>query len=187
MPGDITSLLLEVTRQRSGAAEELGELLYAELRRLAASQMRRERREHTLSPTALVNEAWLRFGATIEQGDIRNRQHFFGIAATAMRRVLVEHARARHAAKRGGDSEPVAVENLDDFAAPTDRQLLALDDALSALQAIRPRAAGIVELRFFGGLTHADIATLLNLERRTVDRDWAFARAWLFGQLQRRS
>lgn len=102
-----------------------------------------------------------------------------------MRRILVEHARARRADKRGGSAQPIRVENLDAFSSPADDQLIALDEALGALSDLRPRAARVVELRFFGGFSHEQIGALLELERRTVDRDWAFARAWLLAALRR--
>ena len=140
--------------------------------------MRGERPDHTLTPTALANEAWLRL-ANCEE-DFSNRSHFFAVAANAMRRVLVDHARARNAEKRGG-GEVIRLEDIDP-AAPSST-LPALDEALDALARTDPRAVRVVEMRYFSGLTHAEIAEVLNLDRRTVDRDWAFARAWLFDQL----
>jgi RNA polymerase sigma factor (TIGR02999 family) len=184
-PGEITKLLTLVGQHEPGADGRLAELLYAELRKLAASQLRFERSDHTLSATALVNEAWLRFGAELPDSDIGSRRQFFGVAATAMRRILVEYARARNAEKRGGAVQPIKVDALDDFATPSDAHLVAIDDALATLATVRPRAARVVELRYFGGFTHQEIADLLRIERRTVDRDWAFARAWLFGELRR--
>ena len=181
--GDVTQLLAQISHREPGAEERLVDVIYGELKKLAASQMRGERSDHTLSPTALANEAWLRFAPDV--GGLRSRQQFFSIAVTAMRRILIEHARSRHAAKRGGDGGVIRLENLDEFATPSDEQMIALDESLTALSAIRPRAARVVELRFFGGFTHEDIATMLDVERRTVDRDWAFARAWLFDYLRR--
>ena len=181
--GDVTQLLVQVSHHQPGAEERLLDLIYGELKKLAASQMRRERMDHTLSPTALANEAWLRFAPDVS--GMRSRQQFFSIAITAMRRILIEHARSRHAAKRGGDDGVIRVETLDEFATPSDKQMLALDESLTALATVRPRAARVVELRFFGGFTHQDIAGILDVERRTVDRDWAFARAWLFDYLRR--
>ena len=183
-PGEVTQLLLQVRGQQPGAEARLLELVYGELRKLAASHMRRERSDHTLSATALAHEAWLRFGKDLTDADLHSRQQFFAVATTAMRRILVEHARARSAEKRGGATQPVRVENLDRFSSPDDDQLLALDEALAALSKLRPRAARVVELRFFGGFSHEQIGGLLGLERRTVDRDWAFARAWLLGALR---
>jgi RNA polymerase sigma factor (TIGR02999 family) len=159
-------------------------MVYKELRRLAAARLRTERGDHTLSATALVNEAWLRFSPDVTEQDVENRRHFYGIALTAMRRILVEHARARNATKRGGANERVSLESID-AAASDDRQLMAVDEALTRLEAIQPRAARVVEMRFFGGYTHSEIAGILGIQRRTVDRDWAFARAWLFGHMGR--
>jgi RNA polymerase sigma-70 factor, ECF subfamily len=184
-PGEVTRLLLQVKGQQPGAEARLLDLVYGELCRLAASQMRRERSDHTLSATALAHEAWLRFGRDLPDADLQSRQQFFAVAATAMRRILVEHARARRAEKRGGTAQPIRVENLDAFSTPDDDQLIALDEALAALSDLRPRAARVVELRFFGGFSHEQIGGLLQLERRTVDRDWAFARAWLLSELRR--
>ena len=183
--GEVTRLLLQVKGQQPGAEARLLELVYGELRTLAASHMRRERSDHTLSATALAHEAWLRFGKDLPDADLQSRQQFFGVAATAMRRILVEHARARRADKRGGAVQPIRVEDLDAFSTPDDDQLIALDEALAALSDLRPRAARVVELRFFGGFSHEQIGGLLELERRTVDRDWAFARAWLLAALRR--
>ena len=184
-PGEVTQLLLQVKGQQPGAETRLLELVYGELRKLAAAHMRRERSDHTLSATALAHEAWLRFGKDLPDADLHSRQQFFAVAATAMRRILVEHARARTAEKRGGVAQPIRVENLDAFSTPDDDQLISLDEALAALSELRPRAARIVELRFFGGFSHEQIGGLLGVERRTVDRDWAFARAWLLAALRR--
>jgi RNA polymerase sigma factor (TIGR02999 family) len=184
-PGEVTRLLLQVKGQQPGAEARLLELVYGELRALAASHMRRERGDHTLSATALAHEAWLRFWQGSPGADLQSRHQFFAVAATAMRRILVEHARARRADKRGGSAQPIRVENLDAFSSPADDQLIALDEALGALSDLRPHAARVVELRFFGGFSHEQIGALLELERRTVDRDWAFARAWLLAALRR--
>lgn len=182
MSGDVTVLLKRVRAGEAGAEERLASLVYSQLRKLAASRLRAERGSHTLSPTALANEAWLRFGSEISQQNFENRRHFFGIAATAMRRILVEHARARNAAKRGGGVQPVDLA-LVDPAAPTDERLVAVDEALTRLAAAKPRAARVVELRFFGGLSHTEIAEVLGLDRRTIDRDWDRAKAWLLQEL----
>jgi RNA polymerase sigma factor (TIGR02999 family) len=117
-PGDVTRLLADIGRRESGAEARLADLIYAELRKLAASHMRFERPDHTLSPTALANEAWARFGSDLPERDLDSRQAFFAVAATAMRRILVEHARTRHAQKRGGHAQPVKVDWLDSLAAP---------------------------------------------------------------------
>jgi RNA polymerase sigma factor (TIGR02999 family) len=164
----------------ANAQDRLAELIYTELRRLAASKMRWERPDHTLSPTGLANEAWLRLADSVE--DFANRSHFFGVAANVMRRILVEHARARRASKRGG-RDVIRLQDVDPAAPEKDYALLALDEALETLSNINARAVRVVEMRYFGGLTHSHIAEVLNLDRRTVDRDWAFARAWLFDRL----
>ncbi len=180
--GEVTRLLKQIRAGEGEAADRLASLVYDELRKLAASRLRRERNEHTLSATALANEAWLRFGDDIPEQDIENRRHFYAIVARTMRRILVEHARARNASKRGGEITFLNVEAIDIAAADGDN-VEAVDAALTRLAAIRPRAAQVVELRFFGGFTHHDIAQSLAIDRRTVDRDWEFARAWLFGEL----
>jgi RNA polymerase sigma-70 factor, ECF subfamily len=182
-PGDVTALLKQVRDGEVGAQDRLASLVYRELRKLAASKLRAERQGHTLSPTALANEAWVRFGSGIPQMDLEDRRHFYGVAATSMRRILVEYARRKNAVKRGEGAEQVEIEAIDP-AAPNDERLVRLDEALTRLASIRPRSAHVVELRFFGGFTHSEIAEQLNVERRTVDRDWEFAKAWLFGELR---
>jgi RNA polymerase sigma factor (TIGR02999 family) len=167
-------------RGEDGAHERLTVLVYTELRRLAASKMRGERPDHTLTPTALAHEAWLRLADS--EDDFSSRAHFFGVAANAMRRILVDHARARNAVKRGG-GVVIRLEDIDIAAPESDNTLMALDEALDALFKKDPRAARVVEMRYFSGLAHTEIAEVLNVDRRTVDRDWAFARAWLFDQL----
>jgi RNA polymerase sigma factor (TIGR02999 family) len=182
--GDITKLLKELRTGSADAEGRLASLIYAELRRLAASKMRSERGGHTLTPTALANEAWLRLNSQIAENDVEDRCHFFRLAAIAMRRILVDYARARSASKRdGGVSVPLDLNGVEVAAPEADEMTLAIDAALEQLAAVKPRAARVVELRFFIGLSHDEIATVLGLERRTVDRDWAMARAWLFGQL----
>jgi RNA polymerase sigma-70 factor, ECF subfamily len=177
--GSVTMLLRKAQAGDCDATERLAELVYAELRKIAAIRMRAERPGHTLTPTALANEAWLRLR---EYGDVTDRNHFFAVAATAMRRLLIEHARARHAAKRGkGVAVPIDEINL---AAPqADKQIIALNDALDRLSEVNPRAAKVVEFRYFAGLKHHEIGALLELDRRTVDRDWTFAKAWLFNEV----
>lgn len=180
---DITQALEAMRGQsRDAAIGRLLPLVYDELRSLARAHLRGERPEHTLQPTALVHEAYLRL-----LGDTRpawnDRQHFFRAAAEAMRRILIEHARMRSRAKRGGN--PVRVE-LDGLAAPGDDdpdRLLALDEAFRRLESQDPQAADIVRLRFFAGLSVAETAEVTGLSERTVKREWAFARAWLHGAL----
>ena len=153
-------------------------LVYAELRNVAERYLRRERKDHTLQPTALVHEAYLRL---INQREVnwRNRAHFVGVAAEMMRRILVNHAEARAAGKRGGDAERVTLDNA--LLAFEDRNLdvIEVDASLKKLAERDERGAKIVELRFFGGLTNEEIAEVLGISERTIDREYAFARAWL--------
>jgi RNA polymerase sigma factor (TIGR02999 family) len=153
------------------------------LRDLARRQLRIERPDHSLSPTALVHEAYLRL---IDQKRVRwqSRAHFFSIAGHVMRRILVDHARARASAKRNRGLT-IALENVEVGAAPVDADLVALDEALDKLEAIAPRQSQLVEMRFFAGLTVDEIAEALEIAPITVKRDWAHARAWLFRELQR--
>ncbi len=176
----LTQLLHAWQHGDERAADELMPLVYTELRRIAANRLRAERAGHTLQPTVLVHEAWMRLAD--QRADWQNRGHFFAIAAQAMRRILVDHARRRSTAKRG--STPVNVP-VDDVAhllpspMPDDR-LIALDAALDELARLDARQAKVVELRFFGGLSVEDTATLLDISPTTVKREWATARAWLF-------
>jgi RNA polymerase sigma factor (TIGR02999 family) len=180
---DITTLLERWGRGDAEAFRGLLPLVYEELRRLAAHHLRRERPGHTLQPTALVHEAFLRLSGLREM-QLRNRAHFYGAAAQVMRRVLVDHARRHRAIKRGG-GEVVAVELADSVQAPVDLALdfEALDEALDALERIAPEKARVVELRFFGGLSVEETAEYLSLSPATVKRYWSFARAWLFRHL----
>ena len=175
----VTQLLQRASAGDDQARAALFDVLYDELRRLAEAAMRRERPDHTLQPTALVHETYVRLAD--DSGRFENRAHFFGVAASAMRRVLVDHARARGAQKRGGGEAPLNLDDLDNLpgvpAAGVD--LVALDDALSRLAALDPRQAQVVELRFFGGLSVEETAALLALSPRTVKREWQLARAWL--------
>lgn len=178
---EITELLRRVGSDAK-AADELMPLVYGELHRLASEMMRGERRDHTLQATALVNEAFVRLlgpgGASIEWKD---RAHYLRTAARAMRRVLVDHARARKADKRGGDMAREQV-TIDDRAAPGQAEtaeVLSLHEALESLGAEHPRMAQVVELRFFGGLTIEQAARVLEVSTGTVEGDWSFARAWL--------
>lgn len=179
---EVTHLLQRIRAGEEGAAEALFPLVYEQLRELARRSFRRERAHHTLQPTALVHEAWLRVAAQTS-GDWQDRAHFFGIAARVMRQVLVDHARRRGALKRAGRREPVTMERIpdDDGAAPLD--VVALDEALARLAALAPRKAGVVELRLFAGMTVEEVAEALGVSVRTVEGDWAFARAWLRSEL----
>ncbi len=180
----VTELLQRWSDGDKSAFECVVGLLYADLRRLARNQMRRESAGHTLQPTALVNEVCLRF---LQQrgGSWRNRQQFLAVAARMMRRVLVDHARQRHSAKRGSGA-PVLP--LDDAEIALDRpaHLVALDDALVELSAVSPDHARIIELRYFGGLTIEEIAAVLDVSTATVSRGWRSARAWLHKEVQER-
>ncbi len=178
---DITELLTDWRNGDSAAFDELAPLVYDELRRLAGSYMRREGPGHTLQSTALVNEAYLRL---VDQRNVgSNRSQFFGIAAQMMRRILVNHAKASHAAKRGGFAEKITFsESMDVFQQP-DVDLLALDNALNRLSEFDKQQSRIVELRFFAGLTTEEVAEVLGISARTVNREWAMAKAWLFREL----
>jgi RNA polymerase sigma-70 factor (ECF subfamily) len=189
-PPQITLLLRAWGHGDRAALDQLTPLVYDQLRRLAANQMRKERGGHQLQPTALVHEAYLRLARTGEL-DWQDRVHFFAVSGRIMRRILIDAARARVAIKRGGDVEQVAHATAMDVdqlpAAGTDRpaELCALDDALTALAVIDPRRAQVVEMRFFGGLTVEDTAEALGVSSQTVLRDWRVARAWLTRELQR--
>jgi RNA polymerase sigma factor (TIGR02999 family) len=181
---DVTGLLLAWGRGDRSAADRLVPAVYEELRRHAERAMRREGGEHTLQATALVHESYLRL---VDQRRVewRNRAHFFAIASTVMRRVLVDHARARLTAKRGGGAAPVSLAGVQP-ATPegTDEaDLLALHDALEKLAALDPDQARLVELRYFGGLTIEETAEALSISPATVKREWALARAWLRREL----
>lgn len=179
----VTQLLREWQQGSPRAASDLATLIYGELRRLAVQRLRSERREHTLQPTALVNEAWLRLGDA--RADWQNRSHFLAMAAVAMRRVLVDHARQRDAAKRGLGVAKVSYDaELHDLPGPMpDDRLLALDAALTRLDALDRRLAQVVELRFFAGLSVEETAAALDIAPATVKREWAAARAWLYDAL----
>jgi RNA polymerase sigma factor (TIGR02999 family) len=161
-------------------------LVYDELRRLAASALRHERSDHTLQPTALVHEAYLRL-ADEPTARWENRSHFMAVAARAMRRILVDHARKHTAAKRGSGAVRLSLDDLERAAANPgdDVDLVALDDALGRLASLDPRQARIVELRFFGGLSVEETAVVVNSSARTVKRDWQVARAWLKREMAR--
>ena len=178
----ITQLLIEWNEGRRDALEDLLPLVYRELRRLAARHLRHERGDHTLQPTALVHEAYVRL---VDQRQVRwqNRAHFYGVAAHIMRRILVDHARARKTDKRGAGWQRVT---LIDGKTPTlsaDVEVLALDEALHRLAAFDPQQERIVELRYFGGLTIDEAAEVIGISTATVKREWAIAKAWLRAQL----
>jgi len=182
---DVTGLLRAWSQGDAGAAEKLVPLVYDELKRQAARYMRRERRDHTLRPTALVHEAYLRL---VGQDRVawKSRAQFFGVAAQVMRRVLVDHARQRAAAKRAGGWCRVSLD--EDLGAPArELDLVELEDALGELAALDPEKVRMVELRFFGGLSLEDTAEVLEVSPSTVTREWRMTRAWLYRRLGRGS
>lgn len=182
---DTTRILLEI-RTQDGEKEACGRLftaLYDELRALAGRLMRRERQDHTLRPTALVHEAYVRL-IDQSQVDWQNRAHFFGVAARAMRQILVDHARERAAQKRGGGLTRVTLDEDVDAEAILEVELLDLHEALEKLTHLNERMARVVELRAFGGLTAKEVAHVLGVSKRTVDGDWKFARMWLSRELR---
>ena len=182
-PPGVTQLLLDWRNGDKEALDRVLPLVYGELRRLAAGYLSREGVGHTLQPTALVHEAYLRL-VDQRQVDWRNRAQFLGIAASMMRRILVNHARDRRAAKRGGDAERVSLSLVDTPSGGSDVDLIALEDALHRLAALDPRKAQVVELKFFGGLTTEEIAEVLQVSGATVEREWSFARAWLYDAIE---
>ena len=181
-PGDVTRLLLEWKRGDATALDRLLPLIYAELRRIASRRLRRERPGHTLQPTALVHEAYFKL---IEAPELewRDRAHFFAVAARVMRHVLVDHARAHQAGKRGGALRKVPIDNLAAPGVSTDIDLLALEEALGRLGDFDPQQSRVVELRYFGGLTIEETAEVIGVSIATVKREWMMARAWLRREL----
>jgi RNA polymerase sigma factor (TIGR02999 family) len=180
-PEEITTLLQRWAEGDRNAGEVAVERAYAELRRLAAHYLRGERDNHTLQPTALVHEIYLRLeGKGVRWAD---RKHFFVVAAGQMRRILVDHARARQAEKRGGGEVRVPLHDADRPELPRDAELLALDHALEELTGLDARAASAVELRYFGGFSEHEAASILDISVATLKRDWEFARAWLLRRL----
>lgn len=182
-PEGVTQLLIDWGKGDQAALDRLMPLVYSELRRLANNYLRRERANHTLQPTALVNEAYLRL---VDQKNARwqNRAQFFGVAAQLMRRILVDHARTHQAQKRGGsDQQRLSLTNVDRAAAKPEIDLLALHEALNELAEMDPQQSRIVELKFFGGLSIEETAEVMGIGHATVERDWKMARAWLRNKL----
>ena len=180
----VTQLLIRWSDGDETALESLMPLVYGELRRLANNYLRSERPGHTLQPTALVNEAYLRL---VDQKNSRwqNRAHFYGIAAKLMRRILIDHARLKYAEKRGGAGQQrLSITSAEGLAAKTDFDVLALHEALEELDALDPQQSRIVELKFFGGLSIEETAEVMRLGHATVERDWKMARAWLRRKLE---
>jgi RNA polymerase sigma factor (TIGR02999 family) len=181
-PGTLTRLLVEWRNGNQEAAGKLFEAAYQELRRLAAWHLQGERPGHTLQPTALVNELYIKL-FTGESVDWQNRAHFFAVAAQQMRRLLIDHARARMAAKRGGGDVRLSLSEIDGLTAAREEDLIELDLALRRLGELDERSASVVELRFFGGLTEKEAAEVLGISVATLKRDWDLARAWLTAEL----
>lgn len=181
-PHDVTTLLGDWSRGNRSALNKLLPLVYAELRRMAARQLRRERTNHTLQPTALVHEAYMRL-VDQRQVDWQGRAHFFGVAAQVMRRILVDHARRRSAGKRGDGVRCVSVDDAHGVPASSEIPVLALDHALNRLQRVDAGLARIVELRAFGGLTIEEASHVLEVSPSTAKRDWRTAIAWLNREL----
>jgi len=182
-PGEVTLLLAEMRSGRKDALTRLVPLVYNELRRLAGRYMRDERTGHTLQPTALVHEAFLRLAGQ-DRANWQNRAQFMGIAGQLMRRILVDHARKRYAAKRGGTLVTLdeGIGNQRSTAAQPE-EILAVDEALARLDRLDPRQARVVELRYFGGLSAEETAEAMGMSQRTVEREWTTAKAWLRAQL----
>jgi RNA polymerase sigma factor (TIGR02999 family) len=181
----LTELLVAWSRGSERARDQVFDVVYDELRRLAAAYLRREREAHSVPPTALVHEAYVRL---VDQRQVQwqNRHHFFGIAAQAMRRILIDRARARRADKRAGGRDDRPLEDGDAICELRGVDLLALDAALARLETLEPRVARLVELRFFAGLTVSEAAAVLGVSPATVKRDWSLARAWLHRELSGR-
>lgn len=180
----LTTLLLDWRAGNPAAADQLASVLYNELRSLARQSLRHERPDHTLQPTALVNELYVRLFGASAPVIWQNRAHFFAIAAQTLRRILVDHARAQRADKRGGNQVKISLTEAQEWTESRDEDIVAVEEALLQLEKLQPRAAQVVELRFFGGLTEEEVAEVLGVSPITVKRDWKFARAWLMSQLR---
>ncbi len=182
-PHQITRLLQDWASGDESALSALTPLVYSELRRLAASYLRSEEPGHTLQPTALVHEAFLRMMGS-HAPNCQNRSDFYGVAARLMRQILIDHARTRHAAKRGGHTVHLSLEEDLVCSHTHEAGLLALDEALDRLAAVDPRKSQVVEMRFFGGLSVEETAEALKISEVTVRRDWQFSKVWLFRELR---
>ncbi len=180
----ITQLLVRWSEGDKIALDKLIPLVYDELHKLATVYLRRERRDHSLQPTALVNEAYIRL---VDQENVnwQNRAQFFGMASKLIRNILVDHARRNKAAKRGGEQRTLSLSKADRVGTKSDIDLIDLDDALNELSTTNPQHSRIVELRFFGGLTIEETAVVMGISHATVEREWSFARAWLRRELSR--
>ncbi|HKI68942.1 MAG TPA: sigma-70 family RNA polymerase sigma factor [Verrucomicrobiae bacterium] len=180
---DITLMLRAVERGEPGASDHLLPLVYEELRRLAAVRMAKEAAGQTLQPTALVHEAWLRLMEAGEQ-TWQNRGHFFAAAAEAMRRILIESARRKSRQKRGSRIAPLNIDDLEVADTSPDEKVLLINDALEKLETEDPEKARIVVMKFFGGLTNQEVAESMGVNERTIERHWAYAKAWLFRSIR---
>jgi len=182
---EVTELLRKWRSGDKQALDKLTPLVYDELHRLAHQYISRERHGHTLQTTALVNEAYLRL---VEQKDVEweNRAHFFAVSAQVMRHILVDYARQHASAKRGGNFQKVALDGEVIVSRERAAELVALDEAMQALHEIHPRRSKVVELRYFGGLNNREAAEVLKVSEVTIERDWRFAKAWLYRELQAR-
>lgn len=183
---DVTRILEAAQKGEPKAADELLPLVYEELRRLAAHKMANEAAGHTLQPTALVHEAWLRLVGHEGQAQFQNRAHFFAAAAEAMRRILIDRARRKHAARHGGDQQRVEIQEGDIASPNADDQLLAVSDALDKLAVQHKSEVELVKLRYFVGMTNDEAANALGISPRTAKYYWTHARAWLYRELQTR-
>jgi RNA polymerase sigma factor (TIGR02999 family) len=179
---DITLLLTQMQQGDHQAGEKAIALVYSELHRIASRELRAERPGHLLQTTALIHEAYTRLISS-EGLEIHNRMHFFAVASQQMRRVLVDYARGRDAQKRGGGAVKVALDEIQAGINPKNTDLVALDEALGVLERVDPRAAQVVELRFFGGYTDQEVSEVVGVSLATVRRDWEFARTWLFDRM----
>lgn len=180
---EISVILQDWSREKKVSAEELFALVYGELRKLAGSYLKRERSGHTLQPTALVHEAYIKL---VDITDIQwaDRSHFFAVSASIMRNILVDHTRSRHADKRGGGAARIPIDDLLSLSTKPDIDILELDEALVELAKFDAKQSQIVELRFFGGLTIEDTAAVLGISPATVKREWTIAKAWLYRKLK---
>lgn len=181
---DVTRLLEAWSRGDPAALDSLIPIVYADLRKVAGRRLRSERQGHTLSATALVHETYLRLMGQ-QPSQLQNRSHFLAVASEQMRRILVDHARRRGASKRGGGTLQLALDAAIAEDASPDLDLLAVDEALSELARLDPRQARVIEMRFFGGLSIEETASVLGISRATVERDWGLARAWLYRRLKK--
>jgi RNA polymerase sigma-70 factor (ECF subfamily) len=179
----VTAILNSMGKGETAAPEEFVSLLYGELKRMAQAQMSRQREDHTLQPTALVNEVWIKIRPESGTQSWEDRRHFFRAAVLAMRSVLVDHARGQLAVKRGGGEKPVSLDEALHFQAENAESVLELDGSLSRLESVDPALAELVQLRFFAGLTHEEIAEQLDVSVRTIERRWRAARLWIMDDL----